>query len=90
MLALALIGGLALALNFIIILHKFRRDKYEDGILDLGAAFIMSLLFAGTMVGMAIAMVGSLIFSAYLWFFPVESENEDSNTPENEIQGDKL
>ena len=73
MLALALIGGLALAINFIVILHKFRKDKYEDGMLDLGAGFVMSMLFAGTMIGMAIAMVGSLLFSVYLWFFPVDS-----------------
>ena len=70
MLALALIGGLFLAANFIVIMWKFRKERYEDAALDFGAAVVMTLVFGGTLVGTAIAMVGSALFSLYLFMFP--------------------
>ena len=69
---LILLGGLATAFNFIIILHKLRKGRIADSIIDIATAGIMGGLFVGTLTGMSIAMVASMMVSIYLWFCPIE------------------
>ena len=69
---LILLGGIATAFNFIIILHKLRNGRIADSIIDMTTAGIMGELFVGTLAGMSIAMVASMWVSMYLWFYPIE------------------
>ena len=58
------------ALNLIVILHKFKRGRVEDGIFDSTLFVLLAVLFSGTYAGMVVAMVSSLIVSIYLWASP--------------------
>lgn len=62
--------GIVSALNLIIIVSKFRRKRYEDGIFDVVLFACLTLLFSGSLGGMTIAMIGSFIVSLYLLIFP--------------------
>ena len=63
-------GAIATAFSFIVIKAKLERKRWYDAILDLFALIILGVIFAGTVSGMAIAMIASTIVSIYLWFFP--------------------
>ena len=67
-----LLVAVATAFNAGVIIHKLRKERYTDSLVDISANLIMTTLYAGTLGGMAISMVASLIFSIYLWFFPVK------------------
>jgi hypothetical protein len=66
-----LISGLALAFNCIILIHKFRKQRYTDATLDLIILMIISIATAGTMTGLSIGMIGSMLVSFYLLWRPV-------------------
>lgn len=68
---LILLGGIATAFNFVIILHKLRRGRVADSVVDIASAVTLGAMFVGTLTGMAIAMVASVVISIYLWFYPV-------------------
>ncbi len=72
---LILLGGIAAAFNFVIILHKLRKGRIADSIVDIMTATMLSVMFVGTLTGMAIGMVASAIISIYLWFYPIELFN---------------
>jgi len=71
---LILIGGIATAINFILILHKLRHRQFVDASIDAGTMVVISALFVGTLTGMAIGMVASAFLSAYLLAFPFGSQ----------------
>jgi hypothetical protein len=62
--------GIATAFNFIVILFKFKRHRYEDACFDLATFVAISYMFAGTISGMSVGMVASAIISIWLWFDP--------------------
>ena len=66
----AAVIGIATAFNFIVILFKFRRHRYEDACFDLAVFIVISYMFAGTISGMSVGMVASAIVSIWLWFDP--------------------
>lgn len=66
----ALVIGFATAFNFIVIMIKFRRKRYEDAIFDILCFSIIAWMFAGTISGMCVGMVASFITSTWLWFDP--------------------
>lgn len=66
----ALVIGIATAFNFLVILTKFKRNRYEDACFDLGIFAIITWMFAGTISGMSVGMVASAIVSIWLWFNP--------------------
>ena len=66
----AAVIGIATAFNFIVILFKFRRHRYEDACFDLAVFIAISYMFAGTISGMSVGMVASAIVSIWLWFDP--------------------
>lgn len=65
-----LIIGIVSALNLIMIVHKFKKGRIEDGIFDSLLFVLLATLFSGTYAGMVVAMVSSLIISVYLWNSP--------------------
>ena len=71
MFATMLLIGIATAFNFIVVIYKLRRSRTTDAIVDVSLTALMGFMFAGTMAGMAIAMVSSFILSLYLWFNPI-------------------
>lgn len=66
----AAVIGIATAFNFIVILFKFKRHRYEDAFFDLAVFIAISYMFAGTISGMSVGMVASAIVSIWLWFDP--------------------
>lgn len=66
----AAVIGIATAFNFIVILFKFKRHRYEDACFDLAIFTVISYMFAGTISGMSVGMVASAIVSIWLWFDP--------------------
>lgn len=65
-----LLIGIVSALNLIIIIHKFKKSRVEDGIFDIVLFGLLVVLFSGSYSGMVVGMVASICVSAYLWFCP--------------------
>ena len=65
-----IIIGIVSALNLIIIVHKFKKGRVEDGIFDTLLFITLASLFHGSYAGMVVAMISSLIVSIYLWSSP--------------------
>jgi hypothetical protein len=65
-----IIIGIVSALNLMVIVHKFRKNRVEDGILDSILFGILATLFSGSYGGMVVAMIASLTISIYLWTSP--------------------
>ena len=66
MLFIALTIGIATAINLIVLIAKLKSGSYADFTIEVGALVILALLFGNTVLGMLVAMVASLSFSAYL------------------------
>lgn len=62
--------GIVSALNLLVIVHKFKKRRIEDGIFDAVLLALMASMFSGSYAGMVVAMVASLIISLYLWASP--------------------
>jgi len=60
---LVLLGGIATAFNYLILLYKLRRKYYKSFFFDLGSFILLNITFLGTLQGMVIAMVASFIIS---------------------------
>ena len=63
--------GICTALNFIIIIAKYRRERYTDATLDLGLLGVICFLFSSGINALCIGMIASAFISMYLWFKPV-------------------
>lgn len=68
----ALVIGIATAFNFIVIMFKFKRGRWEDASFDTAIFIAISYMFAGTISGMSVGMVASAVVSIWLWFDPPE------------------
>jgi hypothetical protein len=66
----ALIIGIATAFNFIIIKWKIEKTRYGDAILDISSILTLAYIFGGTLGGMMVAMIASVIISLYLYKYP--------------------
>lgn len=64
------ISSIATAFNFLIILWKFNHERYIDAILDFVIFVVIALLFAGTITGLQIGMIASMLVSLYLLINP--------------------
>ena len=87
-----IIIGIVSALNLIVIVHKFKKGRIEDGIFDSILFVIMASLFAGSYGGMVVAMIASLIISLYLWasppkFFKAFTKREDVQQAVKDFKG---
>ena len=68
----ALIGGLATAFNFLIIIHKIRKKFIFNALIDIVAFVLIVYSTSSTLTGMVIGMIASMLISIYLIFNPVE------------------
>ncbi len=66
----AMILGIIVALNIIVVLWKLRHHRILDGMLDGGALIVVTKIFAGGAASLTIGAIGSLIVSLYLLLFP--------------------
>lgn len=65
-----LILGLVVAINFVIIMNKFKKSRYEDAIFDCGIFAIIMLMFSGSYAGLIVGSIASLFISIYLYASP--------------------
>lgn len=72
---LLLAGAIATAFNFLIILYKFQRQKYLHAALDLCLFVVIAVLFSGTITGLQIGMIASMLVSLYLLISPPKLPN---------------
>jgi len=61
-----LIIGVVTFFNLAILLRKYQHQRYTDMALDVLALIALSKVFGGTLGGMMIAMISSMLFSLYL------------------------
>ena len=62
--------GIALAVNVIIIMHKAKHGRLSDAILDATVLVVLGFVFMGTISGLSVATIGSLVVSGYLYLNP--------------------
>lgn len=79
------------ALNLIVIIHKFKKGRTEDGIFDSILFGLMASMFSGSYGGMVVAMIASLIISIYLLasppkFFHVFTKRDDVKLAVKELK----
>lgn len=65
-----IIIGIAVGLNVIIIKVKLDKKRYADSALDASILIVLSMLFKGTISGLVVATISSVLVSVYLWFSP--------------------
>ena len=65
-----IIIGVVSAINLIVIIHKFKKGRVEDGIFDSVLFVVLASMFAGSYGGMVVAMIASLMISIYLLASP--------------------
>ena len=65
---LLLLAGLATALNYMILVYKFKNKMWKSFIFDITTFLILNIVFVGTVQGMTIAMLSSAILSVWSWF----------------------
>ena len=63
--------GVCTALNFVVIISKYRRERYMDATLDLGLLGVICFLFSSGINALCVGMIASAFISMYLWFKPV-------------------
>ena len=64
--ALALIMGVALSFNILIILWKAQHQRFMDAVLDAGLLAVVMMLSGGSAIGMMVGTIASAIVSIYL------------------------
>lgn len=63
--------GLAVLINFIFIVRKFKAGRYADAITDISIIFVASAIYGASLMGGVIATIGSMFISIYLHYFPL-------------------
>lgn len=71
MLWAGLVLGLAVLVNFIFIVKKFQAGRPVDAVIDIATIVILSSLYGISLMGGAIATVGSMFISIYLHYKPL-------------------
>ena len=80
---LLLVMGVCTALNFVVIISKYRRERYMDATLDLGLLGVICFLFSSGINALCIGMIASAFVSMYLWFKPVSLAGMLGNNDED-------
>ena len=75
--------GLITAFNFIIVIWKFKKDRINEAVLDLGIMSAIIYAFQGTHSGMVVGMVASLVVSIYLLMNPIDFDEGDEDVEES-------
>ncbi len=66
--------GLVILFNFILMLNKFKQDRFLDVTIDIIIIIVVSLLYGVTIVGGMAATIGSLFISIYLYYKPLSTK----------------
>ena len=74
--SIVVIAGLATMFNFAILKWKFENNRVADAVLDLIVLGVITWSFAGSMTGMVIGVVGSMLFSLYLLRICISQEHK--------------
>lgn len=67
---LIVVAGIATMFNFAIIKWKLENERYLDTTIDVGVLATVSYMFAGTISGLSIAMIASMLMSLFLLYSP--------------------
>ena len=70
----ALVLGIALWFNFVIIYYKVKHGNILNGIFDAVILILIMWLTAGSLAGLSIGTIASALFSIYLVFDPIKGE----------------
>jgi len=71
MMETVLLIGVVTGFNFLVILYKINQKRYENAALDAAIMVAAGVMFAGTVSGMAAAMISSFVVSIALFFIRV-------------------
>lgn len=63
--------GLAVLINFIFVVRKFKAGRHIDAITDISIIFIASAIYGASLMGGVIATIGSMFISIYLHYVPL-------------------
>ena len=61
-----LIVGVATGINILLVISKFRNKYYDEAFIEIATLLFISYLFQGTLGGVIIGMIGSIVVSIYL------------------------
>ncbi len=64
--------GLAVLVNFMFIVHKFKHGRHVDAFTDIAVIMLASSLYGASVMGGVIATIGSMFISIYLHFVPLD------------------
>lgn len=80
--------GLAVLLNFIFIVHKFKTGRPLDAVVDIGIIIVASAIYGTSIMGGVIATIGSMFISIYLHYVPLNlftiKETKKKDSPEED------
>ena len=65
-----LIAGFAMAFNIIVIMMKYKYERYADATMDMFLLILLGWIFSGSQGGLMIGIIASAIISLYLFFSP--------------------
>lgn len=77
------ITGIAIFVNFILMLQKLEKRYYYSLLIDVIALALTTIIFGGAWSAMASGFIGNMLFSIYLLFKPL---NIDIDEPEEWIK----
>ena len=77
-LQLVAIMGVVTFINFAVLVYKYNKGRYKDLAIDVTTLGVTSYLFGGTITGLLVAMMGSLMMSLYLlWVYRNDLEDSE-------------
>lgn len=79
--------GLAVLVNFIFIVNKFKNGRYLDAATDIAIILLASSLYGASVMGGVIATIGSMFISMYLHWKPLDL-SLNKPTPVEDLAGD--
>jgi len=77
----AIIMGLAVAFNLMVIKYKIEHKRFSDGIMDLSMLILIGIFFSSSTEALMIGTMASAFISIFLYFnppkfqFPIGSQN---------------
>lgn len=70
--AIAVVLGLAVLFNFVILRIKWNRGEYANVGVDVAMLLLLNIVFGGSILGVISATIGSTLISLYLIWFPIK------------------
>jgi hypothetical protein len=77
---IAIILGIIVLFNFVVLRIKYTKGLYIDMAIDITMLIVLNTIFGGTAVGALSATAGSTMISLYLIWFPFSSPKASPTT----------